>query len=53
LRYRTLAIPCPGRQLGLKRGIVFFDKLIKECPFRAMAFVSDNAAARTRFPASR
>ena len=38
-----------GRQFGLKRGVVFFDELIKESSFRAMAFVSDNAAIRTGF----
>ena len=38
-----------GRQLGLKRGVVFFDKLIKKGAFRAVAFVSDNAAIRIGF----
>jgi hypothetical protein len=39
------------RQMGLERGVIFFDKLVKEGPFRPVALVSSRAAARTGFPA--
>ncbi len=42
-----------SRQVGLERGIVVFDKLIKEGAFRAMAFIDRRSNAQTDFPASR
>jgi hypothetical protein len=46
---------CPAmcRQMGHKRGVVFFDDLVKEAALRAMARVTKRAGARTGFPASR
>ena len=41
------------RQVGVERGVMFFDKLIKEGTFRAMAFIDRRSNARTGFPASR
>ena len=37
------------RQMGQEGRVVFFDKLIKEGPFRAMARVTKRAAARTGY----
>jgi len=42
-----------GRPLRFECGIGLFDKLVKESPFRAMAFVFDQATILTGFPASR
>jgi len=41
------------RQVDLERRIVFFDRLVKEGTFRAMAFIARRSNARTGFPASR
>lgn len=40
------------RQMGLERGVVFLDKLVKEGLFRTVALVSSRDAARTGFPAN-
>ncbi len=42
-----------SRQVRLERGVVFFDQLVKEGTFRAMAFVERRSNAGTGFPASR
>jgi hypothetical protein len=42
-----------GRQLGLERGVVFLDKLVKEGLFRAVALVASRPTAGTGFPATR
>jgi hypothetical protein len=39
--------------VGLERGIVFLDKLVKEGAFRAMALVETRTSARTGVLASR
>jgi hypothetical protein len=41
------------RQMGLERGVVFLDKLVKESTFRAVALVASRPDTRTGFPASR
>jgi hypothetical protein len=41
------------RQMGHESGVVFFDKLVEEGPFRAVALVHGRANTRTGFPASR
>ncbi|MFT4562267.1 MAG: hypothetical protein ACI9BW_002011 [Gammaproteobacteria bacterium] len=41
------------RQVDLERRIVFFDKLVKEGAFRAVAFIARRSNARTGFHASR
>ena len=38
------------RQVGLERGTVVFNKLVKESAFRAMAFVDRRGNAGTGFP---
>ena len=45
--------PALSRQMGHESGVVFFDDLVKESAFRAMARVHRRANTRTGFPASR
>jgi len=42
-----------GRQLGLERGVVFFDKLMEKGPFRVVALVLECTGTRTGLLASR